>query len=217
MSQQQIRLRTCKTAAAANALRGRRTLPSPLLLAVFFTLALLAAPKAAAAFEEDANLYEIRGRVSTAPDGVTPVPLPPGAAIEVVLTTDRGARSRTFAAKDGAFVLRGVPPGGHTVAPLHPKLVFPEVRIDVGRDGGLKRAALTFNGAQIPVSPAFVIPAAGVAQYYEVRRAFDLVGFLKTPYGLMLAFSVFAIVVMPMLKVRLRRDETERGFLGGGA
>lgn len=40
-----------------------------------------------------------------------------------------------------------------------------------------------------------------MAQYYEARRPVDVIGFLKTPYGLMIGFSVFAMVVMPMMKV----------------
>jgi ER membrane protein complex subunit 7 len=38
-------------------------------------------------------------------------------------------------------------------------------------------------------------------QYFEQKKPFSLWAWLKTPYGLMIGFMVFSLVVMPMLKV----------------
>jgi hypothetical protein len=45
------------------------------------------------------------------------------------------------------------------------------------------------------------IPVLGMVQYFEQRQGFNIMAFIKTPYGMMMAFMVFSLVVMPMLKV----------------
>jgi hypothetical protein len=45
------------------------------------------------------------------------------------------------------------------------------------------------------------IPAMSMVQYFEQRQGFNIMAFIKTPYGMMMAFMVFSLVVMPMLKV----------------
>ncbi|GBG00317.1 hypothetical protein Rsub_13025 [Raphidocelis subcapitata] len=157
---------------------------------------------------------DVSGRVSTAADGVNVVPLAEGSVIEVVLTTSGGEQVRTFAARDGAFALAGVPAGRHVVSAYNSRFVFPEVHVDVTASG-VQAAALVFNGAPIPASPLVIRPA-GVAQYYEARKAVDVVGFIKTPYGLMIAFSVFAMVVMPMMKVDPEEYREAMSSLRGG-
>lgn len=39
------------------------------------------------------------------------------------------------------------------------------------------------------------------AAYYEKRKPFDAWSFIKSPYGIMIVFSLFAIVVFPRLKM----------------
>jgi ER membrane protein complex subunit 7 len=46
-----------------------------------------------------------------------------------------------------------------------------------------------------------VLRPAGEMSYFEKRKPVDLWAFIKSPYGLMIAFSLFIIVVMPQLKV----------------
>ena len=45
------------------------------------------------------------------------------------------------------------------------------------------------------------IPALSRIAYFEPRQGFNFMAYLKTPYGLMLAFALFSVVIMPMLKV----------------
>jgi Protein of unknown function (DUF2012) len=45
------------------------------------------------------------------------------------------------------------------------------------------------------------IPALSMVQYFEQRQGFNVMSFLKTPYGMMMAFMVFTLLIMPMLKV----------------
>jgi len=45
------------------------------------------------------------------------------------------------------------------------------------------------------------IPVLSTVQYFEQRQGFNAMSFLKTPYGLMMAFMVFSLILMPMLKV----------------
>lgn len=163
---------------------------------------------------------DIQGKVSTAADGINILPLLPGTVIEVVLTSQTGDQIRTFADKDGFFALRDVEPGTHVISTYNKRFVYPEVRIEVSRKGVVEKATLVFNGALIPPSPLIIRPA-GEAQYYEVRKPVDVLGFIKTPYGLMIAFSVFAMVIMPMMKVdpeeyREAMANIRGGDTGGG-
>ena len=45
------------------------------------------------------------------------------------------------------------------------------------------------------------VPALSLVQYFEQRQGFNIMSWIKTPYGMMLAFMVFSLVIMPMLKV----------------
>jgi hypothetical protein len=45
------------------------------------------------------------------------------------------------------------------------------------------------------------IPVLSMVQYFEQRQGFNALGFLKTPYGMMMAFMVLSLILMPMLKV----------------
>lgn len=50
------------------------------------------------------------------------------------------------------------------------------------------------------VYPLRMAPVAKVT-YYEQRQGFNILSFLKTPYGMMIGFMVFSMVIMPYLKV----------------
>ena len=45
------------------------------------------------------------------------------------------------------------------------------------------------------------VPAMGFVSYFEERQPFNIIGYLKTPYGAMIAFMIGSMVLMPMLKV----------------
>ena len=38
-------------------------------------------------------------------------------------------------------------------------------------------------------------------EFFDRKQPFNVMGFLKTPYGMMIGFLVFSLVVLPMLKV----------------
>ncbi|KAI8468586.1 MAG: hypothetical protein J3K34DRAFT_470765 [Monoraphidium minutum] len=155
------------------------------------------------------------GGAGSRADGFILEPLPPGSVIEVVLTSSSGDQIRTFADKDGVFALRGVAPGSHVISTYNPKFVYPEIRVDVSPGGVLERVSFVFNGLQLLAAPLVIRPA-GVAQYYEARAPVDVVGFFKSPYGLMIGFSVFAMVVMPMMKVDPEEYREAMASIRGG-
>lgn len=48
--------------------------------------------------------------------------------------------------------------------------------------------------------PLLLRPIAGL-EWFERRQPFSLMGFLKTPYGMMAGFMVFSLFILPRLKV----------------
>lgn len=48
--------------------------------------------------------------------------------------------------------------------------------------------------------PLRLRPSSGIS-YFEQKKSFNIIAWLKTPYGLMIGFMVISLVVMPMLKV----------------
>lgn len=64
----------------------------------------------------------------------------------------------------------------------------------------IKATAADVNGNPEVEYPLRLPPMRGM-QYYEVRQGFNIMSWLKTPYGIMLAFAVGSMVLLPMLKV----------------
>ncbi|KXZ54731.1 hypothetical protein GPECTOR_4g800 [Gonium pectorale] len=118
----------------------------------------------------------------------------------LILHTALGEQIKTFVDSDGSFVYYDVPPGIHLLQPFHLHFIFPEIRLDVNRRGVLARATLSHNRNMVLQTPLVLRPGAE-ASYFEKRKPFDVWGFLKSPYGLMIIVSVFAIVVFPRLKM----------------
>ncbi|EFJ47265.1 hypothetical protein VOLCADRAFT_121012 [Volvox carteri f. nagariensis] len=118
----------------------------------------------------------------------------------LTLHTAHGDLIRTFVGRDGSFVLSDVPSGVHLLQPFHLLLIFPEIRVEINRKGTLVRASLSHNRHLVLHSPLVIRPA-GEAQYYEKRKPFDVWSFVKSPYGIMIVISVFAIVVFPRMKM----------------
>jgi hypothetical protein len=50
----------------------------------------------------------------------------------------------------------------------------------------------------------------------QVRQAVNIIGFLKSPYGLMISFMVFGLFIMPRLKVRRPAEACCRRCLAAG-
>jgi hypothetical protein len=173
------------------------------------------------------------------------------AAITLTLTphgsgTPRTARPR---ASDGTFFFPSLPAGSHLLTVDAPGLAYPPLWVWVreagadgagggdegaGGGGGGSPAALTVEAAAadaptrlLPTSPLVVRPAARASPFDE-RARFDPVAFLKTPYGLMVLFVAFAVLVLPRLRIdpeeyeelmaeaREQRAARERERVGGG-
>ncbi|KAJ9506165.1 hypothetical protein QJQ45_002451 [Haematococcus lacustris] len=107
------------------------------------------------------------------------------AATLVKLFTAGGQELQSFVQSDGSFEFEQVPPGSHLLQPFHISYFYPEVKVDVSPKAGLVRA--TQLGQPKPMK----------------RKPVDVWSIVKSPYGLMIVFSLFFIFVMPMLKVKV--------------
>lgn len=54
----------------------------------------------------------------------------------------------------------------------------------------------------IPPNPHAIFPPPPRPTRLQRRQAFNLIGFLKTPYGMLACFMLFSMFIMPKLKVR---------------
>lgn len=138
------------------------------------------------------------------------------AKIKLILNLEGGRKLYGWPKADGAFSLTNVPEGTHLLDVVASGLVYPQVRLEV--DGTYPGGALvTFaenRGKVLP--PPLVLKPTSLAQYFEKRAPFDLVSFIKTPYGLMAAFGIFAVVVLPRLKVDPEElKEAKESLMGG--
>ncbi|KAG2434715.1 hypothetical protein HXX76_007605 [Chlamydomonas incerta] len=135
----------------------------------------------------------------------------------IILHTSTGEELRTFVNAEGAFAFHDVPSGVHLLQPFNLHLVYPEVRLEVNRKGVVSRAALSHNRNMVLNIPLALRPAME-AGYYEKRKPFDVWSFIKSPYGLMIVFSLFAIIVFPRLKMDPEdyKEMQETMKVGGG-
>ena len=82
-----------------------------------------------------------------------------------------------------------------------PPYVFSAVKVTV-EHGAVKEAlASEVGNVPLPVDQGLRMVPLRVMQYFEQRGKFSLWALLKTPYGAMVGFALFSIVVMPYLKV----------------
>jgi hypothetical protein len=149
---------------------------------------------------------------------MAPVVSASAAAVEVTLTSRDGRRAaRTFADRDGWFAFADVPlppassssssssspssSADYLLSVAHPDYLYPDVAIQVSSKGLVTRAMFAQNRAPIPAQPYLVVPPISALVFYEQRKPLDVVGMIKSPYGLMVVFMLFSIFVMPMLKV----------------
>jgi len=89
--------------------------------------------------------------------------------------------------------------------------------VTVGARGNALRATAGFGRAPLPVQPALLLGPVAVAGYYERRAPLDIMGFVKTPYGIMIGFSLVFMVLMPMLKVDPAEMEEYRASQAAGS
>ena len=77
------------------------------------------------------------------------------------------------------------------------------MRVEVRAKGAVTAWFAAPNSKQIHtmVEPLVIRPM-GELQYYDKRAPVDIWSFVKSPYGIMIVFSVFIIFIFPMMKVR---------------
>lgn len=90
-----------------------------------------------------------------------------------------------------------------------------QYRLDVGDHPSGALFSIAPEPERIMLPPIVLKPMV-IAEYYEKREPFSLMGFVKTPYGLMIVFAVFAMVVLPRLKVDPEELREARESLTGG-
>ncbi|KAL3161612.1 hypothetical protein ABBQ32_010470 [Trebouxia sp. C0010 RCD-2024] len=120
--------------------------------------------------------------------------------IKLVLSLNGGYELQAFPTVDGSFLFPEVPAGTHMLDVISVDLLFPQVRLDVDGGTGNVAAAYANNPMQGLPSPLIIRPLAR-AEYFERRPPFNLASIVMSPYGLMIGFMVFALFIMPMLKV----------------
>lgn len=139
--------------------------------------------------------YPVEGRI-TVPEGRVPL-----SKVRVILHANDGRELVAFVKQDGNFVLHDVPVGTHILDVDCMRLLYPQLRVDVSaRRNGLVTVSYVDNNHMVLPDPLLIRPLAE-ARYFEPRQPFNLMAFVKSPMGLMMAFMVFAVVVLPMMKV----------------
>mmetsp|Transcript_12099 Transcript_12099/g.36291 ORF Transcript_12099/g.36291 Transcript_12099/m.36291 type:complete len:215 (-) Transcript_12099:1300-1944(-) len=156
-------------------------------------LALLGAVLAVGAAAPE-QLHTVKGRLLFPVGMLQPAP----STIQVLLLLEDGSRRQTFATSNSSFAFQRVPEGRHTLEPSCVGYMFPSLRVDVLPGGDIRTAYAEFPEQALP--PPLLIRAAQI-DYFDKVVPFNLMGFLKSPMGMLAAFMLFAVVVMPMLKV----------------
>lgn len=121
---------------------------------------------------------------------------------EIVLTS-RGSSSRrfvTFPSVDGSFKFKNIPKGIHSLEVYQVEFNYPTYTVDTTQTDSIQVNVYDIPGIP-PLPYPMVLRPISKAEYFEKKQPFDIVGFIKTPYGMMLGFLVFSLVVLPRLKV----------------
>lgn len=117
----------------------------------------------------------------SSPDGA---PAAEFGSLQMWVHLNGGRQLTTFVKRDGSFVLHGVPAGTHLLSIDSPTFMFPQLRVDIGpQRNGIPTVTLADDDA-IKLQEPLVIRPAALASYFEERKAFNVVGFLKSPMGI---------------------------------
>lgn len=136
----------------------------------------------------------IEGRI-VLPRGVS---IPKDAYVTLFSPADGSRRRKVFPSEDGHFRFHGVPDGMHSLDIEAIPFMFPTIKI-IKNGKEVKSTAADVHDAPVPY-PLKVSPLQ-VLSYFEQRQKFDIMKWLKTPYGIMIAFGLFSVVLLPLLKV----------------
>ncbi|KAG7670957.1 hypothetical protein Ndes2526B_g01278 [Nannochloris sp. 'desiccata'] len=122
------------------------------------------------------------------------------ADVVVALRGIDGNRVTTFARPDGTFNFHTVADGIYYVEVEALGYQFLSMKVVVkGTDIQISSPDVPNAGKDLPYP--LRIPVLSMVQYFEQRQGFNVMSFIKTPYGMMIAFMVFSLLIMPMLKV----------------
>ncbi|EFJ08694.1 hypothetical protein SELMODRAFT_131306, partial [Selaginella moellendorffii] len=120
-----------------------------------------------------------------------------------------GGEKITFPLKNGYFAFQGIPAGTHLIEVSAPGFFFSPLRVDVSaRLHGQVRASLVETGRVL--SGNLVLEPMRQEQYFEKREPFSVLGLLKSPMGLMVAFMLIAVVVLPKLMDNIDPEEMKK-------
>ncbi|KFM28921.1 ER membrane protein complex subunit 7-like protein [Auxenochlorella protothecoides] len=128
--------------------------------------------------------FDIEGRV------ILPETTPNALDTELVLSKEQGDEVRTFPLPDGRFAFHNVPAGKHYLEVELVGLVYSTVELTVGVAGDVN---------------------ALLSDVINKPQPFNVMAFIKTPYGIMIIFGIFSLVVMPRLRAyseELNSEET---------
>ena len=156
--------------------------------AVFFLLLLLAT------IVSSSSDSTIEGRIIL-PRGV---PIPSDAYVTLFSPSEGSRRRKAFPRDDGHFQFHNVEDGLHSLDIECIPFLFSTIKI-VKKGNDVKATASDVHDAAVPY-PLAVSPLQ-VLSYFEQKQKFDVVKWLKTPYGIMIAFGLFSVVLLPYLKV----------------
>ncbi|KAK9806592.1 hypothetical protein WJX73_005689 [Symbiochloris irregularis] len=110
--------------------------------------------------------------------------------VRLLLTLDGGQQVYAWPQASGRFAFHEVPAGSHLLDILAVGAVYPEVL----------------------ASPLILKPLSK-AEYFEKRQPFSLWSLAKSPYGLMIGFGLFAVFVLPKLKMDPEEEAADAAVL----
>jgi len=112
--------------------------------------------------------------------------------------SEGSCRRKVFPSEDGRFQFHGVQDGTHSLNVELIPFQFATIKI-MKKGSAVKATASDVQDATVPY-PLKLSPLQ-VMSYFEQKQKFNLMKWVKTPYGIMIAFGVFSVILLPMLKV----------------
>ncbi len=106
------------------------------------------------------------------------------ASLQLWVHLNNGRELTTYVKRDGSFVVHGIPAGTHMLSIDSPTYMFPTLRVDISAQrSGLPSVSLADDNTVKLPDPLVIRPAA-LASYFDQRRPFNAVAFLKSPIGI---------------------------------
>eukprot|EP00245_Coleochaete_scutata_P007151 TRINITY_DN22253_c0_g1_i1.p1 TRINITY_DN22253_c0_g1~~TRINITY_DN22253_c0_g1_i1.p1 ORF type:complete len:217 (-),score=47.37 TRINITY_DN22253_c0_g1_i1:399-1001(-) len=155
------------------------------------TYILCASLRTCSSFALDVESPNVEGRVRI--DG----PKHKSVGVKIVLN---GGERITYTRQDGSFAFHNVPPGVHLLEAVTLGYYFAPLRVAVNARSGQVRASYAEDQRRV-LRESMVLEPEAPEEYFEKKEPFSLMGFVKSPFGLMLCFMTFVLIVLPQLKI----------------